>query len=59
VKPIFKKLKYIEMVWNPQEGYLRLYGDNKFVKGEIFIRHQAYLYSILVVILRIFRMRRK
>jgi len=56
MKPIYKNLKYITINWN--EDGLRLFGDNKYVEGEIFIRHRTYLYSILVVILRIFRQKR-
>jgi len=51
-----KSLKYLELNYN-QDG-LRLFGDNKFVQGEILIRHKTYLYSILVYILRVFRQKK-
>ena len=55
---IVKTLKYMKIIWMPDDkghgGQLRLYGDNKFVKGEIFIR-PTYFVSIVAVIQRIWR----
>jgi hypothetical protein len=51
---MFKKLKYINLSYSPEDKELRIFGDNKFVNGEIFIKG-VYLYSIFVFIARIFR----
>lgn len=51
---MFKKLKYIYLGWDKDSKELRIYGDNKFVNGEIFIKG-VYLYSLFVFIARIFR----
>ena len=55
---VVKKLKYIELSWNPEIKKLYLIGHNKFVEGEIMISY-FYLYSIFCFISRIFRMRKK
>jgi hypothetical protein len=54
---MFRKLKYMTISWSIQDKELRIYGDNKFVKGEIFVKG-IYLYSIFVFIARIFRKRK-
>jgi hypothetical protein len=51
---MFKKLKYMNLSWSPQDRELRIFGDNKWVNGEIYIKG-IYLYSIFVFITRIFR----
>ena len=56
-KPIVKKLKYIDIIWTPEIKELRLYGDNKFVTGEIFIK-PTYFLSIVSTIQRIWRQKR-
>lgn len=53
IKP--KILKYIELYYTDKT--LRIYGDNKFVQGEIYIRYK-YLYSVFCFISRIFRQRK-
>ena len=58
MNPITNELKYISLTYNSQERKLYLKGDNKWVKGEISISYR-YLYSVLVIILRVFRMRKK
>jgi len=55
---IEKKLKYISLFYDEDNRILTLSGDNKFVSGVISIKY-CYLYSVLVFINRIFRMRRK
>ena len=52
-KPIHKRLKSgLMMDWVPEYKWLRIYGDNKDIAGEIFI-HPKYLLSIAVMIRRI------
>ena len=53
---IYKKLKNIELSCNENERpqVLRIYGDNKFVKGEIFI-HRNYFNSLDCVIKAIWK----
>ena len=53
---VVRTLKYILLSFNEEEKTLRIYGNNKFVMGEIFIRYN-YLYTVLVFIMRIFRRR--
>jgi len=55
---IAKDLKFINLIYTPENKTLRLYGDNKFVKGEIFIRYQ-YLYTVFCFISRVFRLKKK
>ena len=51
---MIKKLKYISLSWSRSDKELRIFGDNKFVNGEIYIKG-IYLYSLFVFIARIFR----
>ena len=55
---MFKKLKYLTISYDKDERELRIYGDNKYVNGEIYIKYM-YLYSIFCFIARIFRSKRK
>lgn len=54
---MFKKLKYITLSYSKADRELRIFGDSKFVKGEIYIKG-VYLYSLFVFIARIFRSRK-
>lgn len=54
---MFKKLKYIYLGWDNDNKELRIFGDNKFVNGEIYIKG-IYLYSVFCFIARIFRKRK-
>lgn len=49
---IAKKTKHLEISWDGKD--LRIYGDNRFVKGEIYIK-KTHIYSVFCFLPRIWR----
>ena len=52
-----RKLKFLTLAFDKETRLLCLKGNNRFVKGEITISY-FYLYSVLVFINRIFRIKK-